>query len=335
MGCKLIILLLMHIILFGEGNRLTDFAVLKSGGVPGQGFCWLYTGVLRHPTSGKELASIEGIELTEAIGAEKNCRSYLSRKAFAYVNSKNKSSLVERPQLRWTRSTGAVKRMEQIVIVGINEKGGYYSQITRPGVSPLQSSRIDVRTPLRPGGIQVGSALDIFHLIHSGSSSAYKSRWPLRKWVSFAPSPSARKASSEIGCSSEEYSVIKTAARFDKVRNIIRHTLGLKASPDVVVSFRRYGEAPKWVAGQSPCITELSAYRYRSMRDIPTEQKLFFEKYTPDLFLSFRNKKIHNESNGIISSAGEHVGNQGEHSVRRKLQFFNLPFLRSSLKERT
>lgn len=97
----------------------------------------------------------------------------------------------------------------------------------------------------------------------------------LGRWVSFSGSGNQPW----YGKSQEYYSL--TPGRKGKGLSILR--VG-QSSPLAVMHYQRFGEGPEWYAVGKPCSTELTAYKYKSMKDLPSESVSLFKKLSPAFF---------------------------------------------------
>ena len=61
-----------------------------------------------------------------------------------------------------------------------------------------------------------------------------------------------------------------------------QHRWGGMVQPQVVMEYKRYGEAPPWYAVGRHCVTEIRALRYPSATCLPPHAKKLFEQIDPD-----------------------------------------------------
>lgn len=280
-----------------SGNPLVDFARLRAGPTVGRGYTWHYKGVLSDPTTGRRLASVEGLERTELASCSADRASYWSRKAFAYTSRGPlpRPSLLDRILL-WGRNTSqsisaptSTRAMEELITLGATAgpTGGLFSRIQLTGQRSAPRTKIDVAAS-SPSAEYTPRILDISHIAVSDDSPARPTRLgrSLSPWLTVA-SPLSRDA--PRARSQEQYTVVHTESRFSRVKNSVYNKLGYSAAPDVVLQYRRHGEAPPWTGAHGVCLTELTAWRYGDGQiALPRATLARFDKqlsgYVNDLF---------------------------------------------------
>eukprot|EP01031_Cornospumella_fuschlensis_P030229 gene30229-36532_t len=242
-------------------------------GVKGQSV-WYYHGVLRSSMTGDEIAGIEGLEVVRIHNSSHDPStdtrriSYLTKKAFVYVDRQNHTQLLEyyrKQKVAPARATKPLKVMEELVTLSCSPRQSkpLNATITWPGGRQLHSRRVLIRTNSAQKSIfdrLVGKQqLDIVH-----SSSGVVPSPLLWRLISFS-SPSA----SSHGKTQEYYSI------FHKGHALLPRFPGYNVSdnPDspVQMSFRRFGESPPWFAVNRGAIVELQGYRYNGLRQLPRD----------------------------------------------------------------
>ena len=271
------LMVLLASLLTADSSSLLEFARLRAGPRAGQGFYWLYKGVLRDPLSGVELATAHGIERTQLVSTDRNGASYWTRKLFHCVPVASGPTSVKEQKI----DNRHISRMEELVRVGIDSMGRSVSQFYRQGRMMRSGALYHVGVTgkyeqSREGILKARKYPS--SISHFAKSVSHSSRWPLSRWISFSVWPTGGPS---VGSSREYYTVVHQVNAFTRCLSYLR----LSQSPDVVINYRRQGDCPRWVSRSCSCITEVQAYRYRRLDDIPASDRRFLPKEKYENFL--------------------------------------------------
>lgn len=228
---------------------------------------WYYTGVLRNPATGKEVAGIEGLEMImylsdrglassshpslKNVTNPEKIHHYMSKKLFVYTDNSNHSQplLYNRPPNtglgRRRRVIDNTKEFHEIVSIASDDReGSYQMTIQWPGGRVISTNKVQINSISDDR-----SRLDITNFISAGTRPTHRKHWWTR-WISFS-SP----ISDLSGRSQEYYSVFPLTRKESKKSR-------------VGMTYKRWGEAPSWFALGRTCSTELRAFRVDSIRKI-------------------------------------------------------------------
>jgi len=274
----------------GDPDRIKSFADMRSG-TSSSPHLWYYTGVLRNPLTGKEVAGIEGVEIIQPFGQRNTdpdfLRCYMSQKLFMYVDFQTRSELITQFRVRHHSPLRAVKPVSvftEKVSIRTNPAGGTAVDIEMPSGRFMTTNKVSIMEAGSSFDRLLGrQKLDIVHFMSAAR------RQNVRKWISFGPG-----SDTSSGRSQEYYTMqaksgvvaafdnflyqtqVAASRRLPKVGNLIAPRVGnrnssvplpvsssqLPPGAQVTMAYRRYGECPSWFSVGRSCVIEVKAGRY-------------------------------------------------------------------------
>lgn len=247
-------------------------------GRPGTESIWLYSGVIRNPSTGSEIIGVQGLEITKRLSNIDNTSSssidlefkspsgsYLSKKLFIYTNILNDTQPITSYRIRKhspLRPVTPTKSIHQLISFRVNDNTSQIAAIVEyPGGRIVKSDNVMIKEH-KIGMLPWMSRRSVDLTCFLVSKRTKKKS--MNRWISFAPS-------SEGSGKSQEYYALSPAKHL-----LDQHRAYLKCT--------KYGECPAWFAPGRSCCTELSGASYSSMSDIPKAKRDFFISQCPTFF---------------------------------------------------
>jgi hypothetical protein len=138
---------------FLKQNKNKDVigAVNLRAGYPGQRKIWYYTGRMQDPLTGDTICGIEGVEMTRRLGSTGSTlsKSFLSRKAFIYTDSKNHTSPLKYHRLNQIsplRHVECRKIIDELVSFSTARDGQVSTQVEFPSGRHLTNDNLAITT---------------------------------------------------------------------------------------------------------------------------------------------------------------------------------------------
>ena len=283
----------------------SSFIVSSSSKSPSNSI-WVWTGLIRNPLTGKEIAHVHGLELVESLNSSTGMSmmqgfnsaiqlgrrkflqllhlenthqnipsydasySYITKKLFIYTQVDNHSVPLTEYRIRPRsprRHVQPSKLLQECVTLGYRDKrNSSYIEIKWPSGRLLSTTKVAITEVSLPMPLSFFmKQYQVTNLIKG------KSRVGTSKWISFA-------AQDTSGRSQEFYTFKQFRLPF------FLSALGASTGS---IEYQRYGECPSWFATGRFCTTELSARKYRSLRDVPRSKLELVARTNPN-FLSER-----------------------------------------------
>lgn len=255
-------------------SLVREFLALKSSRTSDS--IWGYSGLIRNPLSGKEIAHIYGLEIVSPVNYEVNSSrtilqrlfsspvngTYISKKVFIYTDAANHSQPLAYFRMRPKapkRPLSPVKTYYESVTVGYDaEKQSSFMRVCWPGGRLLKNNKMTVQE------VYYAFPLSLF-MRQFQIINFVKGKLRSRGFVSFA-------AEENSGRTQEYYTFRQMRLPFIRSSQL---------------DYKRYGECPAWFSSGRLCSTELSARKYSSIRKLPPLIRRLVGENAPD-FVSSR-----------------------------------------------
>ena len=252
---------------------------------------WSYSGCVRNPLSGKEIAFIQGLELVtkksnNSLISSKfhsiwpfspSNNSYFSHKLFIYTPLHNKSEGLTHYRIRPqspSRKVNPIKEYSNLITLTTNSTSNSLSSVIEwPSGRALTSKKgVLKRIPLIFPLSVFMKQIEVTNFIKSDGNNASKKKKKhgifSNSWISFS-------SESNSGGRSQEHYVFKQVSLFPFI----------PFTSSATVDYKRYGEGPPWFSPGRLCLIELKGTRHRSLKSVPKSIVSLVEQWAPE-FLS-------------------------------------------------
>jgi hypothetical protein len=228
---------------------------------------WHYSGAMRS-INGRNTVGIQGLESIKYLGGNTTCHRYISRKAFLYVDSTNTSAVIDEfavSKLSPVRQVESKRLLNEIVSIGVNNKGQIFTTISLPAARMLSSNTVHVSAE------DVDSEVELSQFVAGKHENKYFST----KFVTFSGAPDEGH-----GRNQEKYAIY-----FPK-KTLLQRLRSMLSPSDAtaVMTCHRIGECPYWFSPSQACSTDLKASGYLSIDDVPKNITRMFQTHCPEFF---------------------------------------------------
>lgn len=285
---------------------IENFIKLRSN-KPKQHAIWYHRGILRNPSTGNEIAGIEGVEMCKAMPSAftkailhdhlphlSNSTttsthktylggSYLTKKFFTYVDIANRSQEINTFRIQRQspqRSVQPTAPMYELITLYYHpDQDKIASIIEWPSGRKLFGHKVSFAKVSKSG--KSSALLRVDHVVSGKKKTSFN------KWISFASTSEQTRGRSHESFLMEEESPSKWRG-MQSMAKLVKSSFNQKTKEDDVIqdyevkmSYRRFGEGPYWYFPGKPCLVEVDSYRLSSWKQVPKHAMALVDRLDP------------------------------------------------------